>query len=253
MYQKNPTRKIDFLIAGTQKGGTSALDKYLREHPEIGMAKSKELHFFDDEEIFSQPKIDYSIYENQFDFESNKKVYGEATPIYLYWEASCRRIWEYNPNIKLVFILRNPITIAFSHWNMEYDRNADLYDFSSAIKNEEQRLKEALPLQHRVFSYADRGFYSNQILRYKSLFRDDQMLFIKYEEFKIRQKQVLFKIFDFLGVESDSFNFVYQEVHNIKSNSNLSIDDKNHLIDLFENDIHKVEELLNWDCSDWLK
>jgi hypothetical protein len=39
-------RAVDFIICGTQKGGTSALDAYLREHPEICMADVKEIHFF---------------------------------------------------------------------------------------------------------------------------------------------------------------------------------------------------------------
>jgi len=253
MFLKRPKRKIDFLIVGTQKGGTSALDKYIREHPEIGMAKRKELHFFDNEKVFSKSKIDYSEYECQFDFTSNKKVYGEATPIYIYWEPSCRRIWEYNSNIKLIFILRNPVTRAFSHWNMEFDRNADEKDFSFAINKEEQRTKEALPLQHRVYSYIDRGFYSEQIRRYKRYFSDEQMLFIKYEEFKNNQKNVLCRIFDFLGVNSESYSFSFKEVHNRKKHSTLSEEDKHFLINKFEDDIRQVQKMLNWNCSDWLE
>ena len=50
-------KKIDFLIVGTQKSGTSALDVYLRKHPEIEMARyQKEVHFFDDEKYFKKIK-----------------------------------------------------------------------------------------------------------------------------------------------------------------------------------------------------
>lgn len=252
MFNQKPHRKIDFLLVGAQKSGTSALDKYLREHPEIGMAKRKEVHFFDNEKVFLKSQIDYSEYEINFDFNSNKKIFGEATPIYIYWEPSCRRIWEYNRNIKLIFILRNPITRAFSHWNMEFDRKAEKDHFSLAIRNEYERLKEKSPLQHRVFSYTDRGYYSRQILRYKRLFSEEQMLFIKYEEFKSNNKQELSKIFEFLGVKADQYIFNYKEVHTRKKHDTISIEDKSFLINKLEADIRQVEELLNWDCSDWL-
>lgn len=245
-------RKIDFIIGGTQKGGTSALDFYLRKHPEIGMAEKKELHFFDQEKFFSKLKMNYSKYERNFDFSSEKKVYGEATPIYLYWNQSCKRIWEYNPKIKLIFILRNPIERAFSHWNMEYDRNNEKESFSYAIRNEQLRLKEALPLQHRVFSYVDRGYYSEQIRRFKRYFSEEQLMFIKYEEFKTNQEKIIKDIFNFLNVNSDNFNFEHQIINKRKRHSVMSMEDKKYLQEKFRFDIYQVGKMLNWNCMDWL-
>jgi hypothetical protein len=253
MIFKRNRRKVDFLIGGTQKGGTSALDYYLRQHSEIGMGKSKELHFFDNEKMFSKSKINYSKYEKLFDFASKKKIYGESTPIYLYWEPSCKRIWEYNPNIKLIFILRNPVTRAFSHWNMEYDRNADKEEFGYAVRNEILRTKAGLPFQHRVYSYADRGFYSEQIRRFKRFFDDDQLMFIKYEDFKTNQKNKLNDIFNFLGIDASDYNFEHKTVHKRKKHAEISDEDKSYLISKFEYEVRQVEKMLNWDCSDWLK
>ena len=71
--------KVDFVIAGTQKGGTTALDQYLRSHKDISMAKTKEVHFFDQEDNFNRP-IDYSKYHSKFDASVQKKLRGEATP-----------------------------------------------------------------------------------------------------------------------------------------------------------------------------
>ena len=253
MFLKNARRKIDFIIGGTQKGGTTALDYYLRKHPEIGMGKDKELHFFDNEKLFSKSIIRYSKYNKNFNFKEKKKVYGEATPLYLYWEPSCKRIWEYNPNIKLIFILRNPITRAFSHWNMEFDRNYDKETFNYAILNEAQRVKESLPFQSRVYSYADRGFYSEQIRRFKRFFDDDQLMFIKYEDFKSNQEKTLLDIFNFLGVNPQNYQFEPKTIHERKKHAEISKDDKQFLIQKFTHDIHQVEDLLDWNCSDWLK
>ena len=253
MLFEKTRRKIDFVIAGTQKGGTSALDSYLRMHPEIGMGERKELHFFDNEKIFSKPKIDYSQYERLFDFTSKRKIFGEATPIYMYWKPSCKRIWEYNPEIKLIFILRNPIARAFSNWNMQYDRKSETKDFSYCIRNEEQRVKETFSYQHRVFSYIDRGFYSTQIRRFKQYFDEEQLLFIKYEEFNTNQENVLNEVFNFLGVNPDNFLFERKTVHKRNKHSSMSTEDKKYLIDKFKNEIYQVEKLLKWNCSDWLE
>ncbi|MGB7755383.1 MAG: hypothetical protein WBL23_04905, partial [Salinisphaera sp.] len=97
--------------------------------------------------------------------QRRKIVFGEATPIYMYWHDAPRRMWEYNPNMKLIVVLRNPIDRAFSHWNMEKSRNAESLSFWDAIQNEEPRCKEALPYQHRTYSYVDRGFYLEQLRR----------------------------------------------------------------------------------------
>lgn len=250
MFKKD--KRINFIIAGTQKGGTTALDYYLRKHPEIGMGNSKELHFFDNEFNFKSSQVNYSEYHNSFNFKDKKTTYGEATPIYMYWEPCCKRIKEYNPDIKLIFILRNPITRAFSHWNMEFDRKEEIEPFNYAIKNESNRIKEALPLQHKVYSYQDRGNYSKQIKRFKEHFNENQLLFIKYEEFKNNQETILKEIFRFLEVDSSNFPFEYQTIHKRSSHAKMSQEEKTYLISHFKNDIHEVEKLLNWDCRDWL-
>lgn len=251
LFRKN--RKIDFIIGGCQKGGTSALDYYLRQHPEIGMAKGKELHFFDNENIFQKSNVKYFQYEKQFNFRPSIKFYGEATSIYIYWKPCCQRIWEYNPDIKLIFILRNPIDRAFSHWNMEFNRNWDNYTFTDAIRNESIRIQETAPMQHRIYSYIDRGLYVEQIKRFINTFPRNQLLFIKYEEFNLNQEETLEHIFNFIGVDGKKFNFERKTVHKIKYHSLISGEDKEFLSNIFRADINELENILGWNCSDWLE
>jgi len=106
--------KISFVVGGAQKGGTTALDAYLRKHPFALMAKQKEVHFFDDESYFHKAEVDYAPYHASFDLKHTAQIIGEATPIYMYWYAAPRRIWEYNPAMKWILILRNPIERALS-------------------------------------------------------------------------------------------------------------------------------------------
>src|SRR5207342_3103643 len=97
----------------------------LREHPRIGMAAEKELHFFDNEQLFAgQPSNPdaaglYSRYHDAFRHCPPERLRGESTPSYMYWPDAPKRICQYNPGMKFVFLLRNPILRAFSHWNMQ--------------------------------------------------------------------------------------------------------------------------------------
>lgn len=113
-----PEPKVSFVIGGAQKSGTTALYKYLAKHPDIHLSARKEPHFFDQEDpaFFLSP--DYSVYHKFFDPEGPHQLLGEATPIYMYWYEAPRRIWQYNPQMKWIIVLRNPVERAFSHWNM---------------------------------------------------------------------------------------------------------------------------------------
>ena len=69
--------RVDFIICGVQKGGTTALDVYLREHPDICMADTKEVHFFDNDKVFSDGLTDYDLYHSYFYKCSGEKLLGE--------------------------------------------------------------------------------------------------------------------------------------------------------------------------------
>lgn len=125
--------KVNFIIAGTQKGGTTALSAFLNQHPQISFAQVKEVHFFDTDYLFKAPPPPYHIYHRHFKNKSGC-IFGEATPIYMYWNPAIKRIKDYNPDMKLIFILRNPIERAYSHYIMEYKRDAETLSFSEAIR-----------------------------------------------------------------------------------------------------------------------
>src|SRR5205807_7639809 len=111
-----------------------------------------------------------------------------------------QRIRDYNPTIKLIILLRNPIDRAFSHWNMQRDRKLDALDFLEAVKQEENRAREAYPLQLRKFSYLERGFYSEQMERVFKFFPREQVLVIKFDDLRRDYRAVTDSVFNFLGV-----------------------------------------------------
>jgi len=243
--------KVNFVVAGTQKGGTTALDKYLRVNKAISMATKKEVHFFDNEANFDNT-VDYSKYHSHFESGTKRTILGEATPIYMYWHQAPRRIWNYNPQMKFIIILRNPIERAFSHWNMERDRNTDDLSFSEAIHAEDSRCKGALPLQHRVFSYIDRGFYTEQLKRIWSVFPKEQTLIIKSQDLKYKLDKTLSVISNFLDVPSFP-NIKNKNEHARTYISKMTPEEYTYLRSIFFNEIKELEKTLDWDCSDWLQ
>lgn len=244
--------KVNFLVVGTQKGGTTALYSYLNDHPKILMSEQKEVHFFDTEMNFNK-EIDYDKYHSYFQYTKNEtRLLGEATPIYMYWENSIKRIYDYNHDMKLIIILRNPIERAYSHWNMERDKGKDNLSFHDAIHTEKERCSSSLPLQHRVYSYIDRGLYSKQLKNIYQHFPKEQVLILKSEDLKNNVIETLKKVSTFLNIQ-DFENVENRIVHYRKYISKMDINDYIYLRNIFNNEINTIENDLDWDCSDWLK
>ena len=242
--------RVDFVIGGTQKGGTSALDSFLRQHPEICMPTTrKELHFFDRE----TENTDYKKYHRNFKPKKKQhRVIGEASPIYMYWETAPYRIWKYNPKMKWVLALRNPVERAFSAWNMETKRAHEKLSFAEAIEKEPERCRIALPLQHRVYSYVDRGFYAHQVRRLFNIFGQDNCLILLSDELRNEHQKTLRSVFEFLGVDS---SFVPPEASVFEQEYSIQIDNQMHsrLIDIFQFDIKELEKLIGRDLTSWYK
>ncbi len=245
--------KVGFLVIGAQKAGTTALDHYLRQHPQIGMARMKEVHFFDHDEAFVTDHVDYDRYERAFDHSSERRIHGESTPIHLYWEPCCERIHRYNPDMKLIALLRHPVDRAFSHWNMEYHRNAEARDFLTAIGEEHALLSAGQYAQHRIRSYLHRGSYAEQIERYLQFFPPEQMLFLTHDEFRKAPRACLSRIFRFLGVADDLYSFSPVELNRGEASAPLPAAEYDRIGSLFQMDIRKVGALTGLDLSSWSK
>ena len=191
--------RVTFLIAGIQKGGTTALFDYLGDYGDIALSGAKELHFFDDESRdWAAP--DYAAYEARFPDPAGRPC-GEATPIYSYWPGALARIAAYNPAIKLILVLRDPVARAWSHWRMETARSVETRPFGWCIRQGRQRLFEAEPWgHHREFSYVERGFYGEQLDRVCGLFPREQVLILRSEVLRADPAGTLGEVRRFLGL-----------------------------------------------------
>ena len=245
------TTAVQFLIAGVQKGGTTALADYLRQHPGLFIPPAKELHFFDNETLnWQQPQRLRALYHAHFQDAPPGCLWGEATPIYSYWWPAMARIWAYNPAMRLILCLRNPVERAYSHWAMETGRQWDRASFPEAMATEPERCRDALPEQHRVFSYVSRGFYSEQLRRLWSFFPRPQTLILRQEQLLADPVATLKAVHAFLGLEPLEPS---QLIRANRGRYHRAMDPavRRQLQQLFHPEIQQLEQLLDWDLSHW--
>jgi len=248
--------RLDFIVAGAQKSGTTALHYFLRKHPQIAVPDRQELHFFDDDAIFSRQPVDYELLHRHFRKRPVRLLpvrlglAGEVTPSYLYWKPAMERIWNYNRQIKLVILLRNPIDRAFAHWNMQRFKDREPLGFLDALKEEPRRIAQPLTIESRRFAYVDRGFYSEQLERVFQFFPREQVRIVKFEDFRDRKQETLNGIFEFLGVkplrglrDKDRNVVPYERA--------MTTEERKYLSRIFAVEIAKLEQMLGWDCSAW--
>ena len=245
-------KRIDFMIAGVQKGGTTSLDAYLRQHPGISMAKKKEVHFFDKRPPTGIEALDRWLYHRQFHWDRQQAgaSLGEATPILTWWTGAMERLWKYNPDIKVIMLLRDPVERAWSHFRMDRRLQREGETFSNAIRTERERARRSLPKQDRERSQVSRGFYAHQVRNLKRLFPDEQLLFLRSEDLSADAQGELDKVTDFLGVARHTFDS--EQRHNSATDSQtMSAEDRAFLEEIYRLDAEETRRLLGWEQGEW--
>ena len=193
--------KPTYICIGVQKGGTSSLINYLNLHPEIYMARG-EKHFFDRK--LSDGELSHEDIKNyEKSFKTTKTIVGEKTPSYCYLKYAIDRIYNYDKNMKLIIILREPISRAFSEYNMGLNfKNKTLNDkseeeiFNEVISQENIKLDELIK---NGGYHVIRGFY-DEILEYiLSKFSRDNLYIGISEEINKNKQKYYNEIYKFLG------------------------------------------------------
>ncbi len=196
----------NFLCVGAQKAGTTTLYEILKQHPDIFLPQQvKETKFFVYEEKFQKG---LAFYEKEYFSEWNgQSSIGEVDPAMMFEELAAQRIHHtLGEQVKLIFIFRNPVSRAYSHYLMSQRKGFEDLSFEEAIAAEQERLKSK-PEQKFNFSYFSRGFYTEQVNRFKKFFREENMLFLVFEDDFIKNRKETFdRIQDFLGVKRMALN-----------------------------------------------
>ncbi|WP_304165596.1 sulfotransferase domain-containing protein [Phenylobacterium aquaticum] len=235
------TPLVNFIVIGAQKAGTTALFDYMGDMPGISLSRTKEVHFFDDETVdWTAP--DYGPYHAQFEAEAGGQV-GEATPIYAYWPGALERIKTYNPRMKLVLMLRDPVERAWSHWRMEFGRGAETEPFGWCIRQGRQRLFDQQPWGcHREFSYVERGFYGEQVERLFALFPPAQVLLLQADQLRTDPDMTLGRLARFLGAP-EPVKVEPREIHVGREFEGLTTEDVEYLRKVYSRDRLRLKAL----------
>ena len=210
------TKLPNFFVVGTQKAGTTSLHDWLLQTKNVCLPSLKETHFFSSSDNF-QKGVDWYI--SQFSKCSQENLtYGEICPEYLYSKIAPHNIKKLIQNPKLIFILRHPIERAFSQFIMARRNGYENQNFVNALYNEKSRILKSETFRSR-FGYFDRSMYFDQIQRYRSLFSDKLMLFIKFEDLTDNDaigEMTFNKICQFIGLPEPTKNRVNR---NVKKNT----------------------------------
>lgn len=247
---------VGIFVAGVQKGGTTTLHTYLAEHPALLAPRKKETHFFDRESVdWTCPDYESQFHRVFYPERAAGLLAYDATPITIFWPPSIRRILDYNPAAKFIFLFRDPIQRAFSHWRMEVGRGAESLPFRAAIREGRRRL-EGLPDVHpdrRVYSYVERGMYAEQLDRALGLVPRQQMLFLASQHLESRPAETLASVAEFLSIPpfpDTSARRVF--VGQPDADQKLEQEDVHYLRSLFREDTCRFASLTRIDVSDWL-
>jgi hypothetical protein len=210
LVSKGYHSKPSFIIIGAQKAGTTAMFRILRQHPQIVAPGKKEPHFFDGMRIRYEDFVTYhEIFPLPYQLNPDRLTY-EASPSYFYNPDCPERIYRYSPRIRLIAILREPISRAFSAWNMyksfTHSINPYLRLFADHRSFEEAIMQEVAELEKTdwktdKFSYIKRGMYIEQLEKYLQYFSRDSLLILEHSHL-VRDPQAVFaSVFRFLQID----------------------------------------------------
>jgi hypothetical protein len=280
----------DFIIIGAGKCGTTSLQSYLNQHPQIYICPKKETYFFINDLVRSKLKTwgaitDIKDYLKLFEQAPESSIVGEISTNYYAYTESAKLIHKTIPKVKIIAILRDPSERAFSEYQMFVRNGNEKQDFASCLSENSR--------------YVKRGFYHSKLLPFFEVFDSSQIKILLFDDFRENPIAFIQDLFRYIGVD-DRFipnisiksregglpknktwhslltkpNPIRTSIANllkplmplgfrqkirsdlVKKNTyrvQLSSEEKNKLIGIYHQDILKLQSLIGRDLSAWLK
>lgn len=197
----------DFFIVGAPKAGTTSLQYYLSQHPDVFMPEEKELHFFGSDLDIREPRPSLQQYLSHFESADAHRV-GEASVWYLYSKEAAEEIHDFNPEAEIVVSLRNPVEMVHSlHSQLLFIEDENIEDFEGALDAESDRRKGWRIPDECTFPpslhYTRVARYTEQLKRYLQVFGPDRVHVLLYDDLVDDVRGVVRDLYAFLRVDSE--------------------------------------------------
>lgn len=253
-----------FLIIGAQKAGTTSLAGYLAAHPSMISPSFKEVHYFD---LNYEEGTDW--YRSHFPVGARRRMAdhlngrlalaGEATPYYMLHPMAAYRAWKLMPLAKIIILLRDPVTRAYSHYHHEVRLGQESLSFEEAIEAEPSRTAgeadrlrreptyRSLSYQH--YTYLERGIYWAQIRQWLNYFPPNQFLILSSERLFESPAPAYRRVLKFLGLPA--FELSAYPAEHVGQYPSMSAHLRDRLLEYYEphNDLLRKSLNSNWPGS----
>lgn len=197
-------KKLDLIIIGAQKSGTTSLNNYLRQHPDISGHSSLEFAYFADDDEYSKG---YEHAANEYLDKKIAKVRIAKNVTISFREEALKRLKEHNPHAKIVLILREPVSRAYSEYTMAV--------MDGWMKRSFSEFHEILDHQNTTDPiyqcFIPNGFYASQIKLALKYFPEKNVRIFLFDDLKKDPIRICDHIFKWLNISSFS---ITPEVHN---------------------------------------
>lgn len=205
----------NLFIPGAAKSGTSSLHLYLGQHPDIFMSRRKEPHFFshDKRYLSSDGRKKYlDLFANTTEFQYR----GESSTGYMVFPGVIERIKNEVEDPKFIFVLRNPVDRAYSHYWWLKGYGFENRDFKAAFLDDIHKDPDPLNTHHGWYKYYFQfGCYGKWISNFIEQFGSDKVLILTSEKLRTDPLGTVNCCFRFLGLRELS------EVDQLQSNKTL--------------------------------
>jgi hypothetical protein len=184
--------KVDFLMIGAPKCGTTWFYNIFMQHPDIYVPDVKDIYYFD--EHYEKGN---QWFESYFKAKKQNQKAVELSHNYLYSVTALKRIYEYNPNIKILISLREPVKRALSQYKFMIKDGLlsnDIDDMDSEY----------------IKFIIDWSRYSKYIKTVQEIFPEEQIEIIIFEEFTLHKRKNIFELLTFLDVTPDFYHSSFE-------------------------------------------
>lgn len=197
--------KVNAIIIGAGRSGTTTLYQYLDKHPDVCFSDIKEVHYFSVKDLYQRGKN----YYHSFLQHCQKEKLNLAADTYLLIDKNApQRIKEYNPEMKIIIILRNPAERAWS--SFQYAKNngyiSNNKSFIQSIEEEEEHiLSSDITVQNNLCNLWQSKYYEH-VSYWSEFFPRKNILLLKTSDLKNNTNFLLKQLSNFLDIKDFLFD-----------------------------------------------